>query len=187
MGCFLPSEDTESFQFALQSFTSFGFKRPIVCITDQDKALTATLSQEWLQSVHLFCLFHIYSNIQQNAARFLAKRNTEFLKAFSRVQRIEIEEEFKEVWENLVSEFCEKEKTNHLLNSQMRDQNNLTDDMSYGDEESERSEEESNEEVSGNISSRNLTKLKYYLILLFDKRKAWAKCYTYRYFAAGDI
>lgn len=206
MGCFLPKEDIPSFQFALESFTLFGFKTPGVCITDQDKALTAALSRKWPQTTHLFCLFHIYRNIQQNAARFLSKKNNDFLKDFSKVQRVEVEEDFIEAWEKLVQDYCSDERTKInkerkeeiKINKEIEENSVITDDYSYisSDKESQSSEQEEEEDEESDISEINniensgsvsLSNFKNYLGSLYEKRKSWARCFTYKHFAAGNI
>ena len=102
MGCFVLRENTSSYEFALQSFVDFGYKLPDLIMTDQDEALTAAISKKWPTSVHLFCTWYIFRNIQKHVAKHLGKKNKIFLKDFTCIQRAEREEEFEGKWNSVL-------------------------------------------------------------------------------------
>ena len=74
MGCFLPKEDIPSFQFALESFTLFGFKTPGVCITDQVKALTAALSRKWPNNAFILLVSYLSKHSAECCTFFVKEK-----------------------------------------------------------------------------------------------------------------
>ena len=87
MATFVKAEDTVSYEFALRCFSTFGYHLPLVVMTDQDRALRKAL-QIW-NSKHLYCVYHIYRNVEKNIAKNLRKYNKQFLRDFSDIQRID--------------------------------------------------------------------------------------------------
>ena len=77
MGSFVVKEDIESYKFALSCFEEF-FQAPDVVMTDQDPALISAISKNWDQTHHLFCLFHIYRNIQKRLLSIWGKKTKPF-------------------------------------------------------------------------------------------------------------
>ena len=111
MGCFIVKEDTNSYKFALESFEEF-FGVPKTVMTDQDPALKLAISEKWPFTTHLFCIFHIYRNIQKKIAQLLGKKNEKFLKEFSHIQRIDNVKEFEKEWSNFVASYCDEDTEN---------------------------------------------------------------------------
>jgi len=183
MCCFISNEDKEAYKFALSAFVSFGFPAPSSVMTDQDKALTAAIAQEWSNSRHLFCIFHLYRNLQKNSAKYLGKKNEAFLKDFSSIQRAENEETFENEWDALIKKYA----TTSNLN-QDHEENSISD---LGSEEDEGQEHEEgnglNQRLEELSTSTNREKLKNYLNTVYSTRKSWAKCFTYKSFGAGTF
>jgi len=187
MGCFISREDAETFKFSLRCFVSMGFKQPTVCITDQDRALISAINEEWKETTHLFCIFHIYRNVQKNIAHFLKHKNTAFLKDFSQVQRKETIEEFEDGWKLLMQDYCKDNVRDNVRSmdivdshsSSSSDEENMSETFS---ESSEEPDQESQRELK--VDSNNEA-LKNYLDSLYKNKTSWARCFTFRHFAAG--
>lgn len=181
MGCFAIKEDTEAYKFALYSYGKFGFQQPLTVMTDQDKALTSAISQNWADSKHLFCVFHIYRNIKKNVGAYLGRKNTKFLKDFTIVLRTEDKEEFKSRWKDLIIKYCENNENEN------NSSNNYNDENADNIESSSEEEEQIQSSTTRNRKQikDNKKQLKNYLKTLYDTRKSWAKCYTFLNFAAG--
>ena len=62
---FMASEKKIDYDFGLQTFQSL-FSIPENVITDQEKALISSINDNWPKAHHIFCIFHIFRNIQQN-------------------------------------------------------------------------------------------------------------------------
>lgn len=108
MAALVKKEDGTSFDFCLESFLHFGFSLPDTVITDQDPALKTSL-KKW-SSKHLYCVYHIYRNIEKNLASLLGNKNKEFLRDFARIQRIEDEDIFEKEWEILLKTYGSEPK-----------------------------------------------------------------------------
>ena len=188
VGSFIVKEDYESYKFTLNSFEEF-FGQPTTVMTDQDPALKLAISKEWSFTHHLFCIFHIYRNIQKKVAQYLGKNNEKFLKEFSCIQKIDQKEEFEEEWKSFVTSYCEPPKTgenenldeNSILEIQSSKSVNSDSEEEFYDEERDRKMKESKKQVNSK------QKLKCYLENLYKSRKSWVKCYTFQHFGAGQL
>ena len=103
MAVLVTNEDTECFNFALHSFLDVGFTLPGTVLTDQDSALKKALTS-W-SSHHLYCVYHIYRNLEKNLAHLLGKNNKSLLKDFAKVQQIEDDRVFEREWKSLVQTY----------------------------------------------------------------------------------
>jgi len=184
MGSFITKEDFDAYQFALLSFEGF-FGIPSTVMTDQDPALKSAIESQWKETNHLFCLFHIFRNIQKNMAKHLGKHNEKFLKDFTKIQRIEDSQEFEKEWGSFIEQFSnakmkkERKEGSYELEI-VASKSDCSEFESSFDEIDEECEEESKEEQK----SKN-EKIKNYLLYLSKSRHSWAKCYTYKIFGAG--
>lgn len=192
MGAFLPREDVASFRFALQSFVKMGFKQPTVCLSDQDTALVEAIKLEWKETQHIFCLFHIFRNVQKHAAHLLKQKNTEFLKEFSILQRRETIDEFEDNWKMLLKKYCdEEEKAPENFIREIEIDYSYESSDSENDDDSDQDESDAQDRIQTSQASNNSQKksdkkvLKEYLQTLYARKISWARCYTFRHFAAG--
>jgi len=181
MGSLISREDFQSYKFALESFEEF-FCIPATVITDQDPALKSAIDCQWKGTKHIFCLFHIYRNIQKKVAKLLGKNNEKFLKEFSRIQKIEKIEFFEEEWNSFIEQYAAIKSQEQSFEQDFEEES-LNEILECKGEINE-SDEEYNQEESR--ESRDINKnILNYLLHLSKSRKSWAKCYTYRHFGAG--
>ena len=186
MGCFLVKENLESYKFAIASFESL-FGMPKTVITDQDPALKSVIESEWQTVHHLFCLFHIYRNIQKKVAKFLGNKNEIFLKEFSRIQRIEGAEDFQKEWDTFIAKYrgdVNEEENEFDQDSEIEEQNSYLEIISSKDHIEEEPFEDKKMEDKRERAI-NTKKIGDYLSNLSKSCKSWARYYTYRNFGAG--
>jgi len=118
--------------------------------------------------------------MQKHAAKDLGKENKKFLQEFSRLQSSENSNSFQTEWEKFVLKFTG-------LNAEIRVDEDFNEDSN--EERIQIIDYKSDAEDSFEINSENISpgkkKLGDYLKTLYKSRKSWAKCFTYKFFAAG--
>lgn len=175
MGCFLTRENIEGYRFALNSFEALGFKKPNCIMTDDDKALKSAIASEWPSSRHLLCYFHLFRNLQKNIAKILGTNNHKFLSEFSQISKLVDEKDFEIEWRGLVvSKYVKQEDDLENQFDEIRENNNDSDDE----------EETMLKKIITNFRSRN-QRLEKYLSYLYENKRSWARCFTYKVFSAG--
>ncbi|EED12566.1 conserved hypothetical protein [Talaromyces stipitatus ATCC 10500] len=102
--CFMQNEQEESYKWALKTFFSWlespMFQLPVLC-TDRDLAILATLRDDYPESPHLLCLWHINKNIAAKVKEYFATS--------------EAWDEFLSGWQSLVNSPTEHEYEARLL------------------------------------------------------------------------
>ena len=62
----MTSEKVDDYSYCLRSYEKYFKMIPETIMTDQEKALDNSISRVWPSANHVFCIFHIFRNIQQN-------------------------------------------------------------------------------------------------------------------------
>jgi len=62
---FVQEEDHESFSWVFQQF-EHAIGRPHIIFTDEDKQMNSALKQEWPDTIHLLCIWHIWKNFYKH-------------------------------------------------------------------------------------------------------------------------
>lgn len=77
-GSFLLKEDEDSFAWAYSAFSSSFQSTPAVLFTDSDQAMANAKEQEWPETTHLLCVFHIWKNFYTHIHPLFMYRNHEW-------------------------------------------------------------------------------------------------------------
>ena len=189
MGSFIVKENFNAYKFVLSSFEEF-FGIPSTVMTDQDPALKLAIEDQWRDTYHLFCLFHIYRNIQKKVAQYLGAKNEKFLKDFSTIQKIEDPCEFENELESFITQYTGPSIVKEEAKGEV-EEDELLQEIVVDKHEfyKEISVHESFEELVEKISEQkipNYQKIGDYLRYLSKSRYSWARCYTYRHFGTGS-
>ncbi|XP_031099056.1 protein FAR1-RELATED SEQUENCE 5-like [Ipomoea triloba] len=102
----LSKENSESYEWLLNSFKTAMGATPRCAITDQDPVLKVTLPKVMPTTRHRFCMWHIMTKVGDKVSTELAK-NKEFRKALNNTvwdETLSIEE-FETKWQMLMEEY----------------------------------------------------------------------------------
>ncbi|MGH7955042.1 MAG: hypothetical protein ACREOZ_03690 [Gloeomargaritales cyanobacterium] len=106
----LRREDTESLA-AMNEFIAMLNCAPTIVYTDSDAAMAAAIQEEWADSTHLLCSFHIFKNLYEHLHRLFIGQSEEWRELLNLFWRICKEtgfrscDQFQQHWEELISYF----------------------------------------------------------------------------------
>ncbi|KAK9196100.1 hypothetical protein WN943_004228 [Citrus x changshan-huyou] len=102
----LADETTSTFVWLMQTWLrAMGGKHPIAILTNQDKAMKASISIVFPNSRHRFCMWHILRKIPEKL-RYVIKKYESFMRIFNDcVYNSWLEKGFQKKWWNMIGEF----------------------------------------------------------------------------------
>ncbi|CAJ2640436.1 unnamed protein product [Trifolium pratense] len=96
-------------------------KNPQTILTDQDPSLKEAIANEFPNTKHAFCIWHILAKLPSWFSFVLGARYNDFKSEFFKVYHLDCEDDFEQYWKSMVAQFVGEEARmrqkyhNHLL------------------------------------------------------------------------